>query len=199
MTVTGISEERYGTGAIILHWVIALLLIANLALGLYFADLPRSDPWKYELTQLHKSIGLTVLVLSLLRLVWRLTHRVPPPAAEPYPALRWLARATHYVFYFLIIAIPCAGYLMVSASPLGLPTNYFHLLNWPNLPFFSGMPRPQMRSLHETFGDVHTFLAWCAIVLIPLHILAALYHQYILRDRLLLRMMPRRRTPDMRA
>ncbi|HSC17380.1 MAG TPA: cytochrome b [Rhizomicrobium sp.] len=186
-------QLRYGTGAMIFHWLIAALLIANICLGLYFADLPRSDPWKFELTQLHKSIGLTVLVLSVLRLVWRLTHRVPPLPADMDWGLRVAARASHYLFYFLIIAIPLSGWIMVSASTLGLPTNYFHLFHWPNLWFMTDLPRAQKIGLHEPLESVHNVLAWSAIVLIPLHVLAALYHQYIRHDELLLRMLPYRR------
>jgi cytochrome b561 len=178
----------------IFHWVIAALLIANIALGLYFADLPHSDPWKFELTQWHKSIGLTVLVLSILRLGWRLTHPVPPLPQGLHWALAMAARVTHYLFYFLIIAIPLTGWLMVSASPLGLPTHYFGLFNWPNLWFMADLPRAQKIPLREAFDNVHVFLAWSAIVLIPIHVAAALYHQFIRHDDLLWRMLPRRRS-----
>jgi cytochrome b561 len=187
-------QSRYGTGAMILHWAIAALLIANICLGLYFADLPHSDPWKFELTQLHKSIGLTVLTLSILRLAWRLTHSVPPLPADMHRALRFAARATHWLFYFLIIAIPLSGWIMVSASRLGLPTHYFHLFYWPNLWFMADLPRSQKVALHDPLQSVHNVLAWSAIVLIPLHVLAAFYHQYIRRDELLLRMLPYRRS-----
>ena len=186
-------QLRYGTGAMIFHWVIAALLIANICLGLYFADLPRSDPWKFELTQFHKSIGLTILVLSVLRLAWRLSHPVPPLPAGMSWGLRVAARASHWLFYFLIIAIPLSGWIMVSASPLGLPTNYFHIFHWPNLWFVADLPRAQKIGLHEPLESVHNVLAWSAIVLIPIHVLAALYHQFVRRDDLLWRMLPRHR------
>lgn len=186
-------QLRYGTGAMIFHWAIAALLIANICLGLYFADLPRSDPWKFELTQLHKSIGLTILVLSILRLGWRLSHPVPPLPADMSRALRVAARASHWLFYFLIIAIPLSGWIMVSASQLGLPTNYFHLFSWPNLWFMADLPRAQKIALHEPLESVHNVLAWSAIVLIPIHVAAALYHQFIRRDDVLWRMLPRHR------
>jgi cytochrome b561 len=185
-------QLRYGTVAMIFHWVIAALLITNIALGLYFADLPHSDPWKFELTQWHKSIGLTVLVLSIFRLLWRLSHPVPPLPTDMYWGLRVAARASHYLFYFLIIAIPLSGWIMVSASPLGLPTHFFHLFNLPNLWFMADLPRAQKVALHDPLESVHNVLAWSAIVLIPLHVAAALYHQFIRRDDLLRRMLPRR-------
>lgn len=187
-------QQRYGTVAMIFHWVIAGLIIANICLGLYFDDLPRSDPLKFQLIQLHKSIGLTVLVLSVLRLAWRLTHPVPPLPTDLYWGVRLAARASHYLFYFLIIAIPLSGWIMVSGSPLGLPTNYFHLFSWPNLWFMTELPRPQKIALHDSLESVHNVLAWSAIVLIPLHVLAALYHQYIRRDDVLRRMLPFHRT-----
>ncbi len=186
-------QLRYGTVAMIFHWVIAALLIANIALGLYFADLPHSDPWKFELTQWHKSIGLTVLTLSILRLAWRLAHPAPPLPTGMYWGLRVAARASHYLFYFLIVAIPLTGWIMVSASPLGLPTRYFHLFDWPNLWFMADLHRDQKLAWHDTLESVHNTLAWSAIVLIPIHVAAALYHQFIRRDDLLWRMLPRRR------
>lgn len=186
-------QLRYGTGAMLFHWVIAALLIMNICLGLYFADLP-PDPWKGELAQWHKSIGLTILVLSLLRLAWRFGHPVPPLPTGMHWTLRIAARATHYLFYFLIIVIPLTGWMMVSASPIARPTVYFHLFDWPNLWFLSDLPRPEKIPLRHAFNNVHVVLAWSAIVLIPLHVTAALYHQFIRRDDLLWRMIPRRRT-----
>lgn len=175
------------------HWVIAALLISNIALGLYFADLP-PDAWKGELAQWHKSIGLTVLVLSILRLAWRLTHAVPPLPSGLPGALRLAARSSHYLFYFLIVAIPLTGWIMVSASASGRPTVYFHLFNWPHISFLADLSRQQKIGLHEPLESLHVVLAWTAIVLIPLHVAAALYHQYVRRDELLLRMLPYRRT-----
>ncbi|MEJ0044450.1 MAG: cytochrome b [Rhizomicrobium sp.] len=122
---------RYNTVAMSFHWIIAALLIANIALGLYMGGLPRSDPSKFMIIQTHKSIGLTVLVLSLLRLGWRLVNRVPHLPLGMHPVVAGLARFTHVFFYVLIIAIPLSGWLMVSASPLGNGTNYFGLFVCP--------------------------------------------------------------------
>jgi cytochrome b561 len=179
---------RYGTVAMTFHWVIAALLIANICVGLYMGDLPRSDPMKFEIFQIHKSIGLTVLVLSILRVLWRLTHSVPPLPSDMNPSLRIAARAAHFLLYFLIVAIPLTGYIMVSASPLGNGTSYFGLFDWPNLPLFAGMTREQLHPIHETWESVHVVLAWSAIVLIPLHIGAALFHYFVRRDGVFQRM-----------
>jgi len=185
-----VTVVRYNHVAMAFHWVIALLLIANIAFGLIMGDLPRSDPNKFMLVQIHKSIGLTVLVLSLLRLGWRLTNPAPKLPAGMHPLVKAFAHLTHYVFYFLIIFIPLSGWLMVSASPLGNGTSYFGLFLWPNLPFWVGQTREQLRGVHETFETAHVFLAWSAIVLVPIHIAAALYHHILLKDDVLRRMLP---------
>lgn len=183
-------QERYSNVAITLHWLIALGIIVNIALGLYFADLPRSDPNKFFLTQTHKSIGLTILVLSLSRVAWRLMNPVPPLPASMSPTMRFAAHATHFLLYFLIIAIPLSGWLLVSSSPLGLPTMYFGWFAWPELPYFSDLPRAAKKIWVGKFDAVHIYLAWSAIVLVTIHIVAALYHQFIRRDVVLGRMLP---------
>ena len=184
------TPPRYGTVAITFHWVIAALILVNIALGLYFADLPRSNPIKFELVQFHKSIGLTVLTLSILRVLWRIVNPVPALPADMNPLLRVVARGTHYLLYLLIIAIPLSGWMLVSSSPLGLATNYFHLFSWPNLWFLSELPRTQKIPLRDAFDTTHVFLAWSAIVLIPVHLGGALYHHFIRRDDILKRMLP---------
>ncbi|HJW42146.1 MAG TPA: cytochrome b [Rhizomicrobium sp.] len=181
---------RYNTVAMTFHWVIAALLIANVALGLYMGDLPRSDPYKFLIVQTHKSIGLTILVLSLLRLGWRLVNPAPHLPAGMHPLVAGLARFTHYFFYFLIIVIPLSGWLMVSASPLGNGTNYFGLFIWPNLGLFAGQTRAQLHDVHEMLETTHVFLAWSAIVLVPIHVAAALYHHFLRGDDVLRRMVP---------
>jgi cytochrome b561 len=179
---------RYGTVAMSFHWVIAILVIANICLGLYMGELLRSDPMKFTIFQIHKSIGLTVLVLSILRLLWRVVNPIPPLPAGMNPVLRLAARASHFLLYFLIIFIPLTGYVMVSASPLGNGTSYFFLFDWPNLPLFTGMTRAQLHPIHETWETAHVYLAWSAIVLIPIHVGAALYHGIVRRDGVLSRM-----------
>ena len=184
------SVLRYGSVAMTFHWIIAILVIANIAFGLYMSDLPRTDPNKFMIVQLHKSIGLTVLVLSIARLGWRLMNPVPPLPLGMNPLLRLAGRASHFLLYFLIIFIPLTGYIFVSASPLGNGTLFFGLFTWPNLPFFAGMTREAMHPYHELFQTTHVWLAWSAIVLLPIHILAALYHQFVRGDDVLRRMLP---------
>ncbi|HEY2071796.1 MAG TPA: cytochrome b [Rhizomicrobium sp.] len=184
------THLRYGTVAMGLHWLIAILIIANICLGLYFADLPHADPSKFGLTQLHKSIGLTVLLLSIARVVWRLMNPVPPLPRGMSKPLRFLARATHVLLYVLIILIPLSGWALVSSSPLGLPTMYFGLFEWPHIPFLAGLAIEQKKMLRENFALVHVVLAWSAIVLIPIHVAGALFHQFLRGDDVLKRMLP---------
>jgi cytochrome b561 len=181
---------RYNTVSMTFHWVIAALVIANIALGLYMADLPRSDPYKFLIVQTHKSIGLTVLVLSLLRLGWRLVNPAPRLPAGIHPIMAGLAHLSHYLFYALIILIPLSGWLFVSASPLGNGTSYFGLFDWPNLGFFAGQTRAQLHATREMYQTTHVLLAWSAIVLVPIHVLAALYHHFLRGDDVLRRMVP---------
>ena len=191
------SQLRYGNVAMTLHWLIALAVVFNVCLGLYVAHLPSSDPSQFELIQFHKSVGLSVLVLSIVRLVWRLANPIPPLPPSMNPVLRVLARGTHFLLYFLIIAIPLSGWVFVSASPLGLPTMYFHLFQWPHISFLADLPRAEKMSLRHELFAVHTFLAWSAIVLVPLHVVGALYHQLIRRDDILRRMIPGTRVSRM--
>ena len=184
------TDQRYGHVAMSSHWLIAAFVIVNIGFGLYMGDLPRSDPAKFTLIQIHKSIGLTVLVLSVAVVLWRLTNPSPRLPSGMSRAMRLAAQTSHVLLYVLIVAIPLSGWLMVSASPSGHPTPYFFLFGWPNLPFFAGMTREAIHPYHEATETIHVWLAWSAIILVPIHVLAALYHQFVLRDHLLARIVP---------
>jgi len=184
------SDVRYGAVAMVFHWVIAALLLCNIALGAYMADLPRGDPGKFLLFQTHKSIGLTVLILSAVRIVWRLINPVPPLPPGMGRGLTFGARVSHTLLYVFILAVPLAGWAMVSASPLGTPTLYFGLFEWPHMAVFADLPRTTKIAYKETFQDTHAILAYSALALIAVHALAALYHQFMLRDDVLKRMLP---------
>jgi cytochrome b561 len=182
------SRLRYGTVAMSLHWLIALLIVTNVVLGFTFANvMSRDNPNFFMVVQTHKSIGFTVLALSVLRLIWRIVN--PVPALPPMDArLRILARATHYLFYFLIIAVPLAGWLMVSASTTGAPTMFFGLFPIPSFEFLSSLPRADRHPYHETFETMHQVLAYGAAALLLLHVTGALYHQFNRHDDVLKRM-----------
>lgn len=185
-TVTRFPTRRYTTVAITLHWVIAICILTLLASGWWMTsaiDQPASKAFAYRVYQLHKAVGLTVLVLSLARLAWRLGHKPPPLSPSMGRLQRMAAEGTHIVFYVLMIAMPLLGWAMVSASPLGLPTSYFGLFTWPHLPGLAASAEGTLKTLHGAGGFVFAALA-------ALHIAAALKHQFVDRDDILMRMLP---------
>lgn len=186
--MSGPHSARYNTVAMILHWLIALAIITLLAVGKYMVDLPNDDPDKFTLYQLHKSTGLTVLALTLVRILWRLSHTVPAlPLAMP-AWQRFAATATHYVFYFMMLAIPLAGWAAVSSSSSGIPTIWFGLFEVPHLP---GLQEAATRKdLHEQAKAAHEILGNLTILLLLLHVGAALKHHFWDRDDILSRMLP---------
>ncbi len=165
--------------------MIAALVLANIALGLTFANSAAAESGVSALPPLHKSIGLTVLVLSVLRLGWRLTHAAPP-LRGPFSSL---ARVTHILFYVLLIATPLAGWALVSVSPRGITTVYFHLFAWPHIGFLHDMPIAVRRRQISNFVDLHNSLAFLSLGLIGLHVAGALYHQ-VRGDDTMRRMLP---------
>lgn len=167
----------YSRVAIVLHWLLALALAGCFFLGLYMSDLPFS-PQRMQLFSWHKWIGSLILGLTLLRLVWRLTHR--PPESEGMPAWeRRLSAAGHGLLYLLSLAVPLAGWCYSSAA--GYPVVVFGMLPLPDLV-------PVDKALAALLKDSHRFLAWSLAVLVVGHIGAALKHHFIDRDRIFARM-----------
>ena len=181
---------RYGGVAIVLHWTIAAAILFMFWLGPYMADLPETDPFQFPLFQLHKSIGLTILVLTVARALWRFANPVP---ALPGHMLQWermAARAVHYGLYALMIGAPLFGWASVSAAPLGVPTMWFGLFEWPDIPFLGDLPRAQKRLLVGPLEDTHATLTLLMMGLVALHIAAALKHRFRDRDSVLQNMLP---------
>jgi cytochrome b561 len=184
------SLLRYGVVAMTFHWVIALAVIFNIWFGDYVHAMADDDPNHFEYVQIHKSIGITVLVLALLRLLWRIFDPPPPlPASMPKWQV-WASRLSHWALYGLIIAIPLAGWALVSSSPLGLPTFWFGLFEWPHIPFISDLPRSEKSALRPQFFQVHSILATVLIYVLAVHVLAALQHHFLAKDAVLKRMVP---------
>jgi cytochrome b561 len=180
--------QRYGAVAIALHWLIAAAILAMIAIGLTMAHAPIPRATKFMLFQLHKSVGLTILMLALLRLFWRLAHRPPPlPAAMP----RWergAAETTHGLLYVFMIGLPLIGWAMVSVSPLNLPTVLYGVLPWPHLTFLTALgPK---KALEPVFQWLHAYGAYVLIAFLALHVGAALRHYFFERDTVLQRMIP---------
>ena len=175
------SSTRYTPIAIVLHWLLALAIVGAFGVGVYMADLPFS-PMRLKLYNWHKWAGVTILALSALRLLWRLTHR--PPADLPMPV--WQARAAHGVhvlLYLAFFAVPLTGWAMSSAK--GYPIVWFGVLPLPDFV-------PKDHDLGELLEEVHGALAWGLAALVLAHVAAALKHQFIDRDGLLARMSLRR-------
>ena len=180
--------ERYSTIAILLHWLIAVLFIGMIGVGFYMTGLGDADlSLKFSLYQWHKSFGVTIMLLTLCRLGWRLTH-APPIGATPPAKAQIAAKVAHILFYFLTLAIPLVGWAMVSASPFNIPTLLFGELHWPHLAFFNNFP--DKTSAESTLKLIHKTLAYGTAVLAVGHIAAALRHHFILRDHTLAKMIP---------
>jgi len=184
------SIVRYHSGAIILHWLMALLIFGNLALGLLLEDIPNDQ--KFQFYQLHKSIGISVLVLAVLRIVWRLLHPAPALPATLKSWEVWAVKITHFLFYVLMVGIPFSGWALVSASPKKIPTILFGIVPLPHLPFFDAVVDDNARKeLSHSIGEVHELLAYALLALLALHVAAALRHHWILKDETILRMTPK--------
>ena len=175
--------ERYTRVAMLLHWLVAGLIIANVALGWLAGFLP--DAAVRPTINLHKSIGLTLLGLVVLRILWRLTHRPPAFPASYAPAERAGAHAAHALLYVLILAIPVSGYLHDSAFTKAAvhPLTLFGLVEIPRLPQFMALdPATKMR-VHGFFFAMHVWLNYALYALLALHVAGALKHQFIDRER----------------
>ena len=189
--MSAVSGDRYASVAIGLHWLIALLVVGQIAGGFYMHDLPREQAdLKFQLYQLHKSFGITILLLTFARLGWRLTHKPPALPAKMAGWERFLARGAHLGFYVLLVAIPLVGWAIVSSSPFAdsVQTYLFGVVHWPHLPFFEGVA--DRKELSHEIAEIHEYLAFAMIGLIGLHVAAALKHQIIDRDEVLAHMLP---------
>jgi len=173
---------RWHPASIALHWLLASMILGSLAVGLVMTELPLS-PTRLKLYNWHKWAGVTILALSAVRLLWRLTHRAPPDLPMP-PWQSRAAHALHAALYGLFFAVPLAGWAYSSAA--GFPVVLFGVLPLPDF------VAPD-RAWSDSLKPVHRWLAYALAALVALHVLAALKHHVIDRDGLLLRMMPARR------
>ena len=180
--------KKYNSVAIAFHWVIAVLVIFMLFWGRYMTDLPKGSYERLEGFQLHFSIGITILVLSVLRLIWRLMNPAPKLISTMKKHEKILARGTHYLFYGLLIILPLAGWATVSTSSLDVPIIFFDLFQWP---WFPGVHDIENRKIiYEVFKQMHVTIGWLVLGLVVLHVLAAIRHALILKDGALKRMWP---------
>lgn len=170
----GATRTRYSGGAIAFHWVIAVLILANL-LGAHW-----TEDWegaaRATAMGLHKATGITILGLSLLRIGWRIGHRPPafPPSIGRFEA--WGARVAHWLFYVLMVAIPITGWLMISAADPRRPFQWYGGFDLPYLPVAGD------KAIQGFAHEAHELLGWAFVALLVLHIVGALKH-HLLDDR----------------
>lgn len=173
------TAVSYGSVARFFHWLVALLVVGQLLGGFYAADFAEQS-MKGQLFFWHKSLGLTILWLMLLRVIWRFKNIQPGYEARVPLWQRFAARVVHLFLYLLLLALPVNGWILSTAA--GYPPSYFGL-------FTVGFPGiPVDKALAETMSSVHEVLAWIIIGLVTLHIFAALKHHFIHRDNVLRRM-----------
>jgi cytochrome b561 len=174
------TTARWGSVARALHWIIVGLVIVQVLLASLAADLPLGLR-KLAMLARHKSVGITILALVLVRLTWRALNPTPalPPTLRPYE--RVLAHSTHAALYALLILLPLSGWLMSSARNFAV--SWFNVFQLPNL------VAPDQR-LYQAMISTHHALAWVLGGLVALHVLAALKHHYVLKDDVLRRMLP---------
>ena len=180
------AGPRYTGVAIAFHWLLAAMILGSLGVGWYMSGLSMS-PTRLKLYNWHKWAGVSILALSALRLLWRLTHRPPAlPAAVQAGMPRWQQVAhhsTHHLLYLLFFAVPLIGWAYSSAA--GFPIVFLGLVPLPNFV-------PVDPDLAELIKPWHQISAYALAALVVLHVAAALKHHVIDRDGLLARMLPGR-------
>jgi cytochrome b561 len=175
-----VDKTRYDAVAQFFHWLIAALIVTQFALAWTADDLPLGLR-KLALLARHKSFGMTVLMLAVLRLLWRWSHRPPELPKTMMPIEVKLAHASHSVLYVLLFAMPLSGWLMSSAKNYSV--SWFGLFTWPNL---IAKNEAAFSALRET----HHVLSWALLAIAILHVLAAFKHHFLNKDSVLLRMLP---------
>ena len=173
-------RDRYSTVAVILHWGIALAILAQVLL--ITAHEATEGPLSREFVEVHKALGITILLATLFRIIWRLMNPAPPLPADMKPWEKVAARVTHVGFYVLLIFMPLSGWAAMSAR--GRDISFWGLFNWPLLPIGGG------REMARTILERHEMGMKVIYVLVALHVLAALKHHFVDRDGVLRSMLP---------
>lgn len=192
MTTLAPPACRYTRIAMLLHWLVALLIILNVAL-IWSVDLI-PEGYIRPVINTHKSTGITVLGLVLLRILWRAANP-PPPLPQTYPV--WEKRGAHLahlVLYALILALPLSGWMHDSAwkAAAEVPMRLFNLFEWPRIGVIMNMEPATKENFHAVSGAVHAWLSYALYILFALHVGGALKHQFIDREPELERMLPGR-------
>ncbi len=181
------TTDAYGVVNKTIHWVIAILVIGMVIFGLYLGYLPDNSPYKGMLINLHKSVGMTILILMLFRLYWRIIDRLP---VLPITVPSWEKKAAHSVqacFYIVLLIMPISGWIMSSFG--GHPVMFWGLFN-------ARLPVSKNTVLAGNFFTVHSVVAWMIVGLLVLHIGAAFKHHFIEKNNVLRRMLPGYKPPQ---
>lgn len=176
---------EYGSVAKFLHWLIAVLVLVLLALGFIMGSF-KNDAINDVLYMIHKSLGLSVLGLIIIRLLWRISNVRPSLSSLPLWEQK-SALINHLVLYLLLIVMPISGWIMSVAA--GYPPVFFNLFEVP-------LPIEKNKLIADTAGEIHEFLAWCIIAFVTIHILAAFKHYLWDKDQVMQRMLPGRKRSD---
>ncbi len=185
------QPARYSKTAMTLHWLIAAALAFQFGLGEAFEHLPRGK-LLFDTAQFHKSIGITILILTLVRIAVRFAKPRPAPLGDHGWAER-LASVTHMGLYAFMLIAPLSGWLMTTASKFAIPTYLFNVIPWPDFPFVAGMEAASKENLHDVAEVVHEVIAKLGLALFLLHVIGALRHQFLLKEPLIERMVPLKR------
>ncbi|QIE26895.1 Cytochrome b561 (plasmid) [Caballeronia sp. SBC1] len=170
----------FSAPARLFHWLTVLLLVVQYVIGWLMPNV-HHDTQPVGLIGLHLSFGATIVLLVLMRLAWRVSHKPPAESSVLPPSMRLAAKLTHGLLYVLLIALPLMGW--ANASARGWAVSLFHVVPLPALAATGS-------ALGHALGDVHKLTAWVLLVLIGLHVLAVLFHQFVIRDGTLGRMLP---------
>jgi cytochrome b561 len=179
---------RYTRVAAVLHWLVAALIAVNIGLGFTADSFP--DAWVRPVIDLHKSIGLTVLGLVLLRILWRLSHPAPPLPASYGRAERVGAHAAHVALYGLILLLPLSGWLHDSAfkDAAAHPLRLFWVIPWFRIGAIAGLDPATKEQAHSALFALHVWAGYALYALVALHVLGALKHELLDREPELARM-----------
>lgn len=172
------TPEKFGIVSKTLHWLVAVLIIAAWIVGYYALRLPNDEPAKFELFDLHKSVGMVVLMLVIIRLSWSLYDGTPKFLGRSR-VLKYLANAVHYLLYAFMFVQPLSGWAMSSAA--GYTPTFFGLFTFPDLV-------AKNPGTVETYVDIHNTSAYILLFLFILHVVGALAHHFIFKDNTLRRM-----------
>ena len=172
------ENNRYDGVARFLHWSIVVLVTVQFVIGWTMPDI-HHDTKPVGLVAWHLGVGATLIAAMAVRIIWRLTHRPPPDGLSPL--LSAVSRITHLLLYAALIVVPVLGW--INASSRAWSVDLLGLVRYPSL-------TPAGSAFGHAMGDVHGFLAWVLFALIAMHVAAALFHRFVLRDQVMHRMLP---------